>query len=88
LERENDDLKERSTRFEKVANSTRNFEAEMHFYKEKYDHVVNESKQWEVKYHSSMKNNRVLKERHTTLKVTVKSKGHAVSSSSSSSSSD
>lgn len=58
----------------------------MKFYKEKYDHIVSESKSWEIKYHASMKNNRVLKEKHTTLKVKVKAKGNAVSSSSSSSS--
>lgn len=86
LERENEDLSEKCDRYEKQLAAQRNFEAEMKFYKEKYDHIVVESKSWESKYHVAMKNNRVLKEKHTTLKVTVKAKGHAVSSSSSSSS--
>jgi len=70
------------------ANDSDKYKAEMTFYKEKHDTLVVEKREWESKYHASMKNNRVLKEKHTTLKITVKSKGHAVSSSSSSSSSD
>jgi len=69
-------------------NDSDKYKGEMTFYKEKHDTLIVERREWENKYHTSMKSNRVLKEKHTTLKVTVKSKGHAVSSSSSSSSSD
>lgn len=81
-----EELQEKYERLRRNTNDSDKWRAEMNFYKEKHDHVVRERSEWEAKYHSCMKTNRVLKEKHTTLKITVKSAGHAVSSSSSSSS--
>jgi predicted nucleic acid-binding Zn-ribbon protein len=103
MEHECHELKEKLHRAESSGgHGSEKLKAELHYYKEKFEHVSHErdemhrklehlehevTKRWEAKYHRIMKNNRELKERHRTLKVSYRSTGGHASSSSDSSSS-
>lgn len=103
MEHEFHELEEKCHRLEKSGGGgSAKLQADLHYYKEKYEHAVHErdelhkrvqhvevevTKRWEAKYHRIMKNNRELKERHRTLKVSYRSTGGHASSSSDSSSS-
>lgn len=102
LEHDIHELEDKLKHAGRSGGDTAKLTADLHYYKEKYESACSErdafshqitsievtvTKKWEAKYHRVMKNNREMKERHRTLKVSYKSTGGAVSSSSDSSSS-
>jgi cell division septum initiation protein DivIVA len=102
LEHEIHELEDKLKHSSRSGGDTAKLTADLHYYKEKYEHAISErddyhrqitsievtvTKKWEAKYHRVMKGNRELKERHRTLKVSYRSTGGHASSSSDSSSS-
>jgi len=85
---EKEDLNAKVLRLARREHELLQCEAQWHFYQEKYEHTIAERNEFEARYNRMMKNNRILKEKKTQLKILVHSKGGKVSDSTSSSSSD